>query len=765
MNILLYITSFDKQYINCLRGMYDGHKVSPKIGHHSLQAVAVEAIRHKCKHVITSDPALLKDLALREGWDGSGERPSLDSFQGSIFHYQGLEILITNPLKQIYSVNQGKFIYKRFISKITAPSKWFETTQFTWEEAKEETIEALYERFKSAIYIAIDIETIRELNKIDCVSYCGVWWNEAEKKFETHTIAFFVTDMFWVAWMRKFNSLPAEKIFQNGKYDNTYFYLYNALPTNWLWDTINLFHSYYSELPKSLAFQSAFFVRDFFNWKFESDLGKGAKLQYNAKDSWVTAMAFLGAISEMPEWAKNNYLMEFPVVPPAFYCELQGIKVNIDKLREVKKREEDKAEILLKSLRVMTGTPEFNPRSPKQVLKLMHILGHRDCEDTNEKTLEQLTFKAPLTGRLVEAILEYRGAMKLISTYLREDKLYKGRMFFALNPHATDSGRLASTEHHLSYICYEKKKSGEIRNIGVQIQNIPREGDTVKSCLEADEGFLWSENDYEQAEARDTAYLSGDTNLIKAVDGYKDFHAVNASAFFGIPYEDIVETLILEKDAITGEVIKAKHKTLNKVIRDLAKRVNHGSNYNMGPAMLVITMGLKNIYRAGKLLKLPSVWNALQIASHLLSAYERAYPTVKTTWYKKVLSDVALTQMLVGPTGWTRYCFGRPDKNKLDLNSYVAHQPQSLNAMTLNKSFKKIFYTVLIRENNYENIRVKAQIHDSILFQYRIGHEHLVHKVKEAMEFPVKVTDSFGITRDLLVPASAKYGKKFWGEL
>jgi hypothetical protein len=29
---------------------------------------------------------------------------------------------------------------------------------------------------------------------------------------------------------------------------------------------------------------------------------------------------------------------------------------------------------------------------------------------------------------------------------------------------------------------------------------------------------------------------------------------------------------------------------------------------------------------------------------------------------------------------WTRYCFGKPDSNKLDLNSLVAHCPQSLNS-------------------------------------------------------------------------------------
>ena len=83
--------------------------------------------------------------------------------------------------------------------------------------------------------------------------------------------------------------------------------------------------------------------------------------------------------------------------------------------------------------------------------------------------------------------------------------------------------------------------------------------------------------------------------------------------------------------------------------------------------------------------------------------------------------------------------------------------------MTLNKAFKKVFYTVLPK--HHENLRIKAQIHDSILFQCRIGHEYLAEIVKETMEFPVPVTDTFGKIRDLLVPAAVKFGKKFWGEL
>ena len=77
---------------------------------------------------------------------------------------------------------------------------------------------------------------------------------------------------------------------------------------------------------------------------------------------------------------------------------------------------------------------------------------------------------------------------------------------------------------------------------------------------------------------------------IEDVTSPQDFHSGNVERFFGIPYADIY-------DDETG-------KTLNKEARDLGKRVNHGANYNMGPYVLVETMGLKNIFKARNLLGL-----------------------------------------------------------------------------------------------------------------------------------------------------------------
>jgi hypothetical protein len=189
----------------------------------------------------------------------------------------------------------------------------------------------------------------------------------------------------------------------------------------------------------------------------------------------------------------------------------------------------------------------------------------------------------------------------------------------------------------------------------------------------------------------------------------------------------------------------------------------------MGANILVETMGEDKITQAKILLKLPKLWTHKQVAEYLLAAFHKTYPNIQHVFHRGVVHEVATTHMLVSKAvhdceyqatkaGWARYCFGNPDKNKRDLNAYVAHSPQSLNAMTLNKAFMAVFYKIAINPIHSANFKLCAQIHDSILFQCRIGHEYLAQQVKELMEIPVTITGYDGITRTFTVPAALKAG-------
>ena len=228
--------------------------------------------------------------------------------------------------------------------------------------------------------------------------------------------------------------------------------------------------------------------------------------------------------------------------------------------------------------------------------------------------------------------------------------------------------------------------------------------------------------------------------------------------FFGVPYEKIVESTFDE------EYQEWVHKTLDKVLRNhIGKRINHGANYNMGPQVMMDTMGIAKVIMAKEYLKLPSHWTPLKVCEHLLSIFAQTYPVMKGDWYEKCKRDVANTGLLVGPTGWTRRCFGNPGKNKRDLNAYVAHPPQSLAAMALNKAYLKVFVNVYLP--NPKDFKMYAQIHDSILFGYRKGREDLAWQVIDNMRVPINVIDTFGITRELIVPAALKGKAERWSDV
>ena len=680
--------------------------------------------------VITTSSTLLSKLL---PFSSTQKVPSVDNFAGSLFTKNGIEYVIVHPLEHTITVPYGTFLLKRYVSKLVYRDKWPVAPAFNWCILDPSNIQAEYDKATSCNLMAVDIETYRENLAIRCIGFtCLTLVNGS---YISRSTVLPLDSDFALAWCQRFIDLPAAKILQNGKYDINYLMRYGIILRNYAWDTATLMHSWYSELPKDLASLSAFFVRESMYWK---DLAETNDLEqyylYNAKDTHQTALVLLGWINEAPAWAHQNYKMEFPVLFPCIQSELTGIKRDLSRLKDSHEKFYNKVEAANKRLSLELGVPNFNTNSPPQKKALLKILGCGDLDATDEKNLAKARLRHPLNARILSQVSSIQKDRKLLSTYLVEGKELNDRILWSLNPHGTDTGRLASKEHH--FWC------------GLQIQNIPG-GPHVKSTLCADDGFLLAESDLEQAESRDTAYITGDKNLIAAVSSGKDFHSTNASSFFGVPYEAIYDDTL--------------GKVKDKKLRDLAKRVNHGASYNMGWSVLIDTMGEDKIQEAQRLLNLPSKWTLREIAEHLIGTFVRTYPDVRIGYQDWIRLTVDKTKMLTGASGWTRYCFSDPSKSKQALNGYVAHCPQSLNAMTLNKAYIQVFLQVALP--NPKDFKLLAQIHDSILFQYRIGREDLAHKVKQLMEIPVTIKDIKGIQRTFTVPAALKMGGKYWSDL
>ncbi len=778
-SILFWGTRQDKNFLPYLKGTmrnFTTYLRSDEVN--TISEVQLHCHAKGVTRVITTSTSFLRKLLY---WDKK-KAPSLADYAGSYFSIPTydkkgkIEIIFIQPLKHMVTVPYGKFMAERTIGKLTQPDKWYKPTDFEWSMLTPENEGRLYDLFSTAFLICIDIETYKENAAIRCLSYCGFWFSHSTQKIESRSVVLPMDSEYNLSIMRKWNLLKAPKVMQNGKYDISYLARYNAPTYNYLYDTAHLFHCWYSELPKDLGFLNSFFIREAVYWKDLADTNDMHEYyKYNALDTWGTGNAWLAMLSEAPEYAIQNYLEEFPLVFPCHLAEMTGIHRDMSRFKEAKAVQQEIVDRLSAQLNTILGVPKgetFNVKSPKQMRQLLNMLGCRDLNSTDEKSLKKARFRHPFNAKIINLVIRIRKARTLISNYLTEGKEFSrldgtgSRFLYSLNPHGTDTSRLASRSHH--FWC------------GDNVQKIPRPDpesgipySVIKTTFKADPDFMIAEADLEQAESRDTAYISGDPALIDSVENSPDFHCANASKFFGIPFDELYDVKL--------------HKKLNVTIRDISKNVNHGANYNMGPFVLVNTMGEENITKARRLLKLPIGWGYLRVAEYLLEQFHTAYPMIREVMYEGVKDEVRLTSKIISKAihycsskseytdtvnndvgTWVRYCFSDPNKSKTALNAYIAHPPQCLNAQTLNRAWKTVFYEIAMHSEHSANFKLCAQIHDSILFQFRIGHDYLCGMVQERMEIPITIRAYDGKIRTFTVPAGIKAGKnynaKYWSE-
>lgn len=679
---------------------------------------------------------------------------TLDDYQGSLLFTprEQIPVVVLNPIYNLIMVPYATPAAKRFISKVAQPGKWYRATEFTWSLADPRTISDVLERMRRrARIIGVDIETIIDdpLRRIACIAFSAYY----PDSHTTETLVIPFTDLFWWTWVKKFCDLETAKVMQNGLYDSLYLLRWGCPVRNWLHDTQHLFHSMFSEFPKRLDFIASYALRKIRYWK---DDGKTGNLQdyyrYNALDAWATVNSYLSLLSDAEPYAISNYLDEFPLVFPCLTCEIEGVKVDREKFDEVATATELKIKERTTKFRYSIGAPGFNPGSPKQRLELFRVLGLGHLASTDKANMLKAMASSSFNETILSEMDDIVKARKLMSNYLDKDKIYHGRIHYKINPAATDTGRLNSTAS--SYWT------------GFQIQNVPR-GISVKQFVISDTGWLLCEIDKAQSEARCVGYLAGETKLIDVVEGPNDYHAWNAQAFFGVPYETVYSNEF--------------HKTLNTALRDLSKRTNHGANYNMGAKVMLDTMGPKYASKAKVLLRIQG--KLIEVCQILLDRYEATYPKVKKDWYDSITEEVRATGRLLSPDGHTRIIFGKPWLNKRDLNVIVAHKPQHLSVALINKEFYNLwrvqmygeFYkydwvtkaTTLIQVPQLKgNVRTKAQIHDSLFFQYRQSMPAIPEQVRDIImdsRIPVKAPD--GITRIMFIPSDIAAGKTRWSEL
>ena len=702
----------------------------------------------KCDYTISTNE---KTLYTHTG----ARKISLSDYAGSIVN----NTLFLYPCERLINNEAVKFITHRWLQKLFNAKNFYKCGQFTWAlVGHDASVEEAEEFLSECILQAWDMENSGRRDLVPSVNgICGLHPSGAIR-----TYVFSFKEWEHVQATQRLANSDAAKITQNGTYDNTYYFRFGIALKNWYLDTFNMMHAWYTELPRDLAFIAGFMLRDIEFWKDEGDGDYMSHCRYNAKDAFTTLHSCLAILNEWPDWAKKNYAIQFPVQIPLIKAGMHGLRLD-EQLREQFQEDAQKAiDTSLSRLRFILGDPYFNPGSPDQVVRMFAAFGMAHLDSSGKMQMEAFAFKHPFFTLIADLIKDYREAVKAKSNYYDVMTL-GGRVFYKFLTGGTDSARLAGKASDLAFNArYGDPVKPVWAHYGFQMQNVPPK---AKKMLLADEGFEIYEADKEQAETRWTAYLAQEPGLIHRVEHEPDFHCANVTAFFGIPFDQVYDPNGKTKD----------EKVLLPDIRQLTKKLNHGASYNMAWQVLLGTMGEKNVWKAKRLLKLPAQWGLKEVTQYLIDRFCEAVPRLKgiqysktshlkgiqhlyteKTYYAELMDEILNTGLYVSPSGWTRRCFDDPRKSKSALNKYVAHPSQHLNAFDVDEALIRIYNHPALQDFN--EFRLNAQVHDSIVFQLKIGTaDKYLPLIRELMEVPIMVHG-----KSVLVPVDISKGKPSW---
>ncbi len=377
--------------------------------------------------------------------------------------------------------------------------------------------------------------------------------------------------------------------------------------------------------------------------------------------------------------------IELPLATVLADMEATGIRIDAEVLRAMSAEFGEQLAVLERACFELAGR-EFNLNSPLQLRDVLFIgLGlptkglkrTKSGYSTDVDALTKLAEIHPLPRKL----LDYRAISKLKSTYV--DALPNlidsatGRIHTSFHQALTATGRLSSTDPNL--------------------QNIParsEEGRRIRRAFVAERGYLLLSADYSQIELRVLADLSGDPTLIEAFSSGEDIHTRTAAEVLGPQAAN-------DPDA-----------------RRLAKVINFGIIYGMGPQRLAGELGIK-----------------LAEASDYIKRYFERLPGVNE-YLTRCLREAR-------ERGWVATMFGRrrylPELNSPEGGARAQAERIAINTPIQGSAADLIKIAMvrlhaLIKERGLGS-RMLLQVHDELLFEAEeAGLAEFSREVRQQME-------------------------------
>jgi DNA polymerase-1 len=401
------------------------------------------------------------------------------------------------------------------------------------------------------------------------------------------------------------------------------------------------------------------------------------------------------------------YEIELPLARVLADMETTGIGIDGEALKAISGEFAHQLRRLEQECYQLAGR-EFNLNSPVQLREILFgqlrlsVKGLKKTKSgysTDADSLEKLAEVHPLPRKL----LEYRALAKLKSTY--SDTLPQlinpstGRIHTQFHQALTATGRLSSSDPNL--------------------QNIPtrsEEGRRIRRAFVPEPGFVLLSADYSQIELRVLAHLSGEPTLIDAFHSGEDIHSRTAREILGAD------------------------RMLDSEARRLAKVINFGIIYGMGPqrlaSELAIPLAEASDYIRRYFERLPAV--RAYVEQTLKNARERGY--VSTMYGRR-----RYLPELNGPDGGAR-----AQAERIAINTPIQGSAADLIKLAMVR-----LHATLARE--HLPAKMVLQVHDELLLEVKDSHLQVVSGI---------LAHEMETVAELRVPlrVELKYGPS-WGDL
>lgn len=395
-----------------------------------------------------------------------------------------------------------------------------------------------------------------------------------------------------------------------------------------------------------------------------------------------------------PSLRKLYEEIEEPLISVLSSMEQVGVKVDLGPLAEFASELRSRIHEKEAFVREIAGDQMLNLSSPKQIGTLIYEKLKLDPKakksrsgswPTDEQTLMEIADKSPV----IEAILDYRGLKKLLSTYIEPFPSYVSpldeRVHTTFNQALTATGRLSSSSPNLQNIPIRTEEGRQIRKAFVA-----QSADSVMMSA-----------DYSQIELRLMAHLSGDEHLIAAFRDGQDVHSATAAKIFNISIDQV-----------------------NADQRRVAKTANFGIMYGIS------AFGLSQRLHCSR-----------SEAKQIIDDYFASFPTIR--------QFIDQTLAFAREHGYVQTLFGRrryvADVNSRNANLRAFAERNAVNAPIQGSAADIIKLAMIAVDKRLKDemlaSKMVLQIHDELLMEVPISEVDKVGKIlAEEMENVIRLS-------------------------